>query len=224
MRQFILAASIMALSSVSSAYAQNAEPVDEIITKGTIQTDPAMSAWNAGDYETAEAEFKKNAFCALRSERNFQSALESSRESSINASVATGIGDTAGASNGGAASSSAAATNPATRLSNNNFKNKISATKRTCNNRGFQIYMTGLSQLKLGKRTEAKKSFERAAAMRGDLFDAHFRLSLLEYQDGDIKRAEKHYKKLKKLETKYKKGNAKEEIQAQIAYLGNLLG
>jgi len=53
--------------------------VDEIVSRGTIQTDPAMSAWNAGDYATAEIEFKQNAFCALRVERNFQAGIEMPR-------------------------------------------------------------------------------------------------------------------------------------------------
>ena len=218
----------MTALSVTSSWAQEAEPVDEIVSHGSIQKDPAMSAWNAGDYETAEIEFGKNAFCALRSERNFLSAVESARESSINANVASGIGATVGSTAGIPSGSGSSGSQPqptsSTRLNSNNFKNKNSNLKRTCEDRGFQIYMMGMSQLKLGKRDEAKKTLIRAAKMRKTLYDAHFRISLLEYQDGNIEQANKHFKKLRKLESKYKKGENHKEIKAQIKYLKNLLG
>lgn len=226
MRHFILAATFLGLSTASLTYAQDAAPDDEIISRGTVQTDPAMSAWNAGDFATAEIEFKKNAFCALRAERNFASAVESAREDSTRSTVGSGVADTIGGSPapGGGAGGNATTANPSTRLTSNNFKNKDSETKRSCDNRGFQIYMTGLSQLKLGKRSEAKQSFKRAAAMRKDLYDAHFRLGLLEYQDGNLDKSKRHFKKLKKLESRYRSGEANTEIKAQIKYLKNLLG
>lgn len=209
----------------SPALSQESEPIDEIISKGTIQKDPAMSAWIAGDYATAEVEFKRNAFCALRAQRNFISSVESARDNSINSTVNTGVSDTASAQAGSGIQSGGSATtiNPSTRVTSNDFKNKKSETKRSCNNRGFQIYMTGLSQLKLGKREEAKKSLKRAAAMRRSLYDAHFRLSLMEYQDGNFEQSKKHLKRLRKLESRYKSGDANVEIKAQIEYLKELL-
>jgi len=50
---------------------------------------------------------------------------------------------------------------------------------------------------------EAKKSLSRAANMRKNLYDAHFRLGLMEYQDGNLKEAQKQLKKLKKLKPNY---------------------
>lgn len=224
-KRILMLASFMIVQT-STVLAQNAEPIDEIIARGTIQTDPAMSAWIAGDFATAEVEFKKNAFCALRARRNFESAVESARENETRSVLSADVGASAsssGAANSGVSTSSSQASSTA-RLNTNNFKNKNSETKRACNNRGFQIYMTGLSQLKLGKRAEAKKSFERASAMRRSLYDAHYRLSLLAYQDGDLKEAAKRLKRLRKLESRYKSGEANKEIRAQIAYLTKLLG
>lgn len=208
-----------------AAAAQEAEPVDEIIARGTIQTDPAMSAWNAGDFATAEIEFDKNAFCALRAERNFTSGLETARDSSITANVAAdAVGPPQVTGGQGGVSVSQAAPAPQAQFNSSNFKKNKSATKRTCEDRGFQLYMKGLSQLKLGKTIEAKETLSRAANMRKDLYDAHFRLSLLEYQDGNIDEANKQLKKLKKLEPRYKNGDANKEIKAQIKYLKSLLG
>jgi hypothetical protein len=45
----------------------------------------------------------------------------------------------------------------------------------------------------------------------------------LEYQDNNIKEANKHFKKLRKIGSKCKKCEAKKEITAQIKYLENLL-
>jgi len=223
---FIIVLSICALS-ITPVWAQDAEQVDEIISRGTIQQDPAMSAWNAGDYATAEVEFKRNAFCALRVERNFRSGVEAARDSTVRADVGVDF-DTGSAGSGGPGGATVVRNTPPPTPSGNiessSLRNSDSATKRTCEDRGFQLYMMGMSQLKLGKKIEAKKSLQRAVAMRKNLYDAHFRLGLLEYQDGDIEKANKHFKKLRKLEAKCKRCDAKNEIKAQIKYLKNLLG
>ena len=217
----------LGLFFASPAYAQdeNYEREDEVIARATVQTDPAMSAWNAGDFVTAEIEFKQNAFCALRAERNFIAGVESARDSAINSNISAsaGLAPSAAGPDGAAISAATSTSNAPVGNPGNNFKNKVSNTKRTCEDRGFQLYMLGLSQLKLGKREEAKATLIRAAAMRKNLFDAHFRLALMEYQDGDLKKANKHFKKLRKLEPKCKGCASKEEIKAQIQYLDNLL-
>ena len=225
MRNIFVAALIsFAALSITPVNAQDTEPVDEIISHGSIQEDPAMSAWNAGDYKTAEIEFGKNAFCALRAERNFASALESARESSISSTVGTNLSQNVTSTGVTSGVNVSPPPSSSTRLNSNNFKNRTSELKRTCEDRGFQIYMKGLSQLKQGKRNEAKKTLIRAAKMRRSLYDIHFRLSLLEYQDGNIEKANKHFEKLRKLAPKCKGCDAEGEIKAQIQYLKNLLG
>ncbi|WP_026940660.1 hypothetical protein [Hellea balneolensis] len=221
-----LALSVLSISLAFSAPAlsQGSEPIDEIISRGTNQKDPAMSAWHAGDFAKAEIEFDRNAFCALRAERNFISGVETARDSSITSDLAADAVSTPQPVGGlGGASVVESAPPPIPQYNSSSFKNKESATKRTCEDRGFQLYMKGLSQLKLGKIVEAKKTLSRAANMRKNLYDAHFRLSLLEYQDGNLKGAAKHLKKLKKLKSSYKFGEANKEIEAQIAYLSRLL-
>ena len=208
-----------------TAAAQDADPSDEVVSKGTIQTDPAMSAFRSGDFATAEIEFEKNAFCALRATRNFQSGVEAARDNSITANVAADAVGAPQVSGGqGGVTITQATPSLAPQFNSSSFKNKDSETKRTCEDRGFQLYMKGLSQLKLGKTAEAKVSLARAANMRKNLYDAHFRLSLLEYQDGNIDKANKQLKKLQKLESRFKKGDANKEIKAQIKYLRTLLG
>ena len=68
MNKFYLILSLTVMSFFP-AHGEDIGSIEEIITTGTIQTDPAMSAWRSGDFETAEIEFKQNAFCALRIER-----------------------------------------------------------------------------------------------------------------------------------------------------------
>jgi len=122
-------------------------------------------------------------------ERNFASALESARESSISSTVGTNLSQNVSSTGVTSGTNVSPPPSSSTRLNSNNFKNRTSELKRTCEDRGFQIYMKGLSQLKQGKRSDAKKTLIRASKMRGNLYDVHFRLSLLEYQDGNIEKA-----------------------------------
>ncbi len=203
---------------------------DEVIARGSIQTDPAMSAWNAGDYATAEIEFDRNAFCALRVERGFRAGVESARESAFRAddfsaqSAQTATINGPGVGGGSVNIVDSASGVAGSTLNTQSLDRREDATKRTCENRGFQIYMRGMSQLKLGKTDEAKRSLEQATNLNRQLFDAHFRLSLMEYQSGDIDAAAKEARALRRIAKKCRRCNAKEEITAQLAYLDQLLG
>lgn len=225
LRAAILTSLLVAVAAPSLA--QDSEPMDEVIAKGTRQTDPAMTAFLSGDYETAEIEFERNAFCALRVERNFVAGVEGARDSAIRSNAgldAVGQPNPSGGPGGGpVAVPTGSLEAPTISLNSSDFRNKESETTRTCEDRGYQIYMMGLSQMKLGKREEAKKTFERATKIHRTLFDAHFRLSLMEYQDGDLEKAKKRFKSLKKIASRCKRCAAKEEIEAQVAYLKTLL-
>jgi len=216
----------------TSALSQNNEaasdaPIDEVISVGTKQTDPAMSAFRAGDYVTAEIEFKQNAFCALRATRNFRSGIEAAQDSTVRADVGTDFDTTPGSSGGlgNTPGPVASAPVPNANINSTDFRRNETDQKRTCEDRGFQIYMMGMSQLKLGKREDAKEAFNRAVKMRKTLFDAHFRLGLMEYQDGDIKEAKKHLEKIKMIEARCKnRCDAKNEIKSQIDFMETLFG
>ena len=223
---FVSFVSITVLLS-SSSFAQDSEIEDEVIARGSIQTDPAMSAFRAGDYATAEIEFERNAFCALRATRNFRSGVEAAQDSTVRSDVGTDIDTPSGAAGGpgGVTLGPTPSTpTPVARLNSSDFEKNETPEKRTCEDRGFQIYMMGMSQLKLGKRAEAKEAFSRAVNMRKTLYDAHFRLGLLEYQDGNIDKANKQFKLLRKLESRCKGCDAKDEIRAQIQFMEKLLG
>lgn len=230
MKKAILILFFFLLMLPSKAFTQDnnqndQEIVDEVIALGTRQTDPAMSAFRSGDYATAEIEFKRNAFCALRATRNFRSGIEAAQDTTIRADVGTDF-DTAPGSAGGLGNTpgpAVSAPTPSVNLNSSDFKRNESENKRTCEDRGFQIYMMGMSQLKLGKREEAKEAFSRAVKMRKTLFDAHFRLGLMEYQEGDLEAANSHFEKIKKIEARCKnRCDAKDEIRSQIEFMEKL--
>ena len=230
MKLKLLAIALCLSWSTPLAYAQApqtqaAEPEDEVIATGSIRRDPAMSAYLSGDFETAEIEFERNAFCALRAERNFRSGVESARDSTIrseNFSDADTIAQPTGGQ-GGANVQVQPTAAPNISVNSSDFQKNEATTKRTCADRGFQYYMAGLSQIKLGKLEDAKASLYRATALRKSIYDAHFRLALLEYQDGNIDKARKQYKRLQKLQAKCRKCEFEKEIDQQVAFLDKAL-
>jgi len=204
---------------------QSAEPEDQVVAIGTRRQDPAMSAYLAGDYETAEIEFERNAFCALRAERNFRSGVEAARDSTIRSEnfAATDTVPQPTGGQGGANVQTLPSVAPTISLNSSDFEKNESTTKRTCADRGFQYYMAGLSQIKLGKFEDAKASLYRATALRKSIYDAHFRLALLEYQDGNIKKSRAQLKRLQRLQAKCRKCEFEKEIDQQVAYLDQTL-
>jgi Tfp pilus assembly protein PilF len=225
--------SLLAFAVISGAPAfaqesekKQAEPVDEVISQGTIRTDRAMSAYLSGDFKTAEIEFKKNAFCALRATRNFRSGVEDARDSTLRADVGTAA-DTPSqpaGGQGGAFVPTTPTVAPTANVNSTDFQKDKSAPERTCADRGFQLYMTGLSQIKLGKFEDAKKSFKSATVHRKSIYDAYFRLALLEYQDGNKDKAKSQFRKLKSLQKKCRKCEFEKEIDEQVDYLASILG
>lgn len=209
------------------AGAQDAAEEDTVVANATKRVDPALAAFFAGDFETAEIEFEKNAVCARRVERNFEAGLEAARDSSIQADVAGEL-NTAPQPSGGAGGNVSVPTTPAITpsfsVNTSGFEKENYTKKRTCADRGYQIYMMGMSQLQLGKTEEAKKAFSRATKIKRTLYDAHFRLSLLEYQAGNVDEAKKQFKSLTKIADRCKRCEAKKEIEGQVNYLTNLLG
>ena len=134
MNKFYLIFSLF-LISLSPAYAEDIDSIEEVITTGTIQTDPAMSAWRSGDFETAEIEFRQNAFCALRIERNFISGVEGARDSTIRSDVGTDI-DVPSQPSGGLGGAVVAPTSqpviPKIQLNSSDFRDSDNEGTRTC--------------------------------------------------------------------------------------------
>jgi tetratricopeptide (TPR) repeat protein len=172
----------------------------EVIVVEAFRRDRALDAFLRGDFETAEAGFRDNWRCIWRNERLFEASLRQAASDSISASMS-----------------------PGGRMSMQNFIQNMpqradEIRERTCFNAEWQFYMMGLSQIQLGKFAEAKKSLTRAAEATKDelMFDAHYRLGLLELLDGNIERADRRLARLTKMQRKCNNRGARCEIHADL--------
>ncbi len=183
----------------------------ENITVTARAGDAAMQAFNAGNFELAEIKFKENERCALRVERNRQAFVEGVRESQISQEV-----------NGGGVNTGSSMTDSnAARVEGNSSMNAIAAKtqksedkirENTCENRAFQIYMAGMSQLQLGRADDAEASFERAISLSQIQYDAHYRLGLMKLLRQDRSGAEAHLDALNNILKRCYDCEARDEI------------
>lgn len=186
----LLSTQLQASNQDDSQAANTEEEVENITVTGRAG-DAAMQAFNAGEFALAEMKFKENEQCALRVERNRQAFVEGVRESQISQEV-----------NGGGVNTGSSMTDSnAARVEGNSSMNAIAAKtqknedkvrENTCENRAFQIYMTGMSQLQLGRAEDAESSFERAVALSQIQYDAHYRLALMKLLRQDKEGAADH--------------------------------
>ena len=199
------------------APAPQEEPVDEIIVRGG-RINPAMEAFRAGDYARAEIEFERNAMCALRVERNRLAAIDQIQSNQTTQALQSGASSNGGSSAGAAQAAPPPPQNsgfqaPATRAA----EAEDEVDPGTCTNRGFQVYMAGLSQLQLGRTDEAKRSFERATTYNKNLYDGHYRLGLIALLEENPKGARRQLKTLRRLAKRCRRDcDAREEILARI--------
>ncbi len=192
----------------------NADTVEIVVVEGRSD-DQAMRAFNAGDFKLAEVEFKKNAKCALRIERSQRALIDGVRNAQINQTAQSGA--LPQQPNSGPASSSNDIA-PTSALGGGQA-NTEKVRKRSCDNRGFQLYMTGLSQIQLGKSEEAEKNFETAVFLKPNLYDAHYRLALMNLLKSETGKAEKYFDSLKKTLKRCHDCEAKNEILTRIDFL-----
>jgi hypothetical protein len=162
---------------------------EAIIVEG-IRRDRAMDAFLRGDFVTAEIEFKENLHCIERREMLQDFAAEQAVADAVSAqlSLASGAG---GASFGNVGDPQAY-----------NLPDRPERiAERTCYSPEWQSYMIGLSQIQLGKLDEAKRSLYIVARRSNDdfLFDAHFRVGLLELLDGNVDGAERRLSRMQGL-------------------------
>ncbi len=211
------------LLSPAFSYAQDSdvddESIDEIIVRGTTAWEghDGMDAFRAGDFEKAEIEF----------EREFKS-LRRSESSRYNAAVAADIGydraQNVGASAvggtpsgpGGAIPQTSGVSTPDLGLSGD-FKNKRAKGANMLNDGrvtdydfGFTKYMSGLSEVKLGKYAEAKKSFKTSIKYDKTNYDARMRLGLLYVLENDFDKAADQLEALEKQRAKCKAKSCEE--------------
>lgn len=222
----LVAAALLLQGAAAQDTVPSDEVVDEIIVRGG-KINPALAAFEAGDYATAEIEFTKNARCARRVERNQAAALDQLRSNQIGQNVRAG-GASSGGSQAAAQSGQAGqggATSPTFQASATRADVAEEAVSvSTCGNRSYQVYMAGLSQLQLGKIAEAKDSFAQAVALNKNLYDAHYRLGLIGLLEGDEKKARKHLKRMRTIGRRCRDCSDRREIDAFAVDLAARLG
>jgi hypothetical protein len=133
--------------------------------------DRALDAFLRGDFATAEVEFRKNEQCIRRVELQIDGAI---RQGLVEQDRTTGPqGNGPGI--------------------HNLPLRPEQIRERTCHSKQWQLYMIGLSQIQLGRFEDAKKSLYSVTRMSKEdlLFDAHFRVGLLELLEGDIEKADR---------------------------------
>lgn len=228
MRHFCLTLLLLSGSLATTALAQDSspsEPEDVVIATGRVQgTDPAMSAFMNGDYETAEIEFKKNFSNLLRQENFREQALLQTQNNAINQQIINGPPTTG--SQGGQLINSNMPNGFDVRGLNQRAEREKDSESRigSGDNLGYQLYMTGMSQLQLKKYAEAKTSFTRALRRTKSLHDARLRLGLLEMRDGNIQGAQAQYEKLLKAQKSCKsRCDRVEAIELGVTVLGEAL-
>lgn len=209
----------ISIAFYTPATAQSVVEEDEIIIQGNKRRgpgDPAMNAFDAGDYATAEIEFEKNYKCARRAERSLENAAQSARNGTTNNEIGNGAPEIGGGGSSSAGSSTSASSSAVA-------ENQDRKLKKRCEDKGFQLYMVGLSQLQLNKFAEAKVSFYRAVKFNKTLYDAHFRIGLLELRYGDIPKAEKQLTILQKKLKRCKKCEERPELEEAVMILSDAL-
>jgi hypothetical protein len=164
-----------AASETPASLGVSTVPQDEdqpVVTIEGWRRDRALDAFMRGDFATAEVEFRKNLGCirriALQQESGFKQGLVDVDRSFYppnGLAAAPGI--------------------------HNLPMRPDQIAERTCHSREWQLYMIGLSQIQLGRFADAKKSLYSVTQMSKEqlLYDAHYRVGLLELLEGDVESA-----------------------------------
>ncbi|MEL6859538.1 MAG: tetratricopeptide repeat protein [Pseudomonadota bacterium] len=198
------------------------ERVLDTIEVTAIQQDAAMAAFQSGDFETAEVEFLDNAMCALRRERNLTASVENAQISTARAeSFSDAVANNSGASTQGAGAGAApqGAGVGIASVSGISANNVQTTYDRTCEKRGYQLYFAGLSQIQLGKTEEALRSFERATAASRILYDAHYKIGLIQILNGKPDRAKPQLRAIEGILKRCRNCEAKQEITERRDHL-----
>lgn len=201
---------------------QESQEIERIIVSGQ-NYDEAMRAFNAGDFELAEIEFKKNAKCALRVERNKRAFIGGLQNSSIDNSLQNSASIQSGAQS--QANTSGRTSTPTSGIGGNaeNRKENATVSARTCSDRGYQLYMTGLSQIQLGRTDEAEKNFKTASFLNKNIYDAHYRVALMQLLRSDKDGAKSRLDDIQDVLKRCRDCEAKEEILARIDFIEKAL-
>jgi len=213
-----------ALAQDEQDTADDEQILDTVVVTGS-QNDNAMAAFRAGDFKTAEVEFLDNATCALRRERNRLAGIESIQTSQTRADIAGSAASSAVSTdaNGGVSLDGSSAAQSLNSVSNSSAYNAETRKDRSCENRAFQMYMAGLSQIQLGKTDEALTNFKRSTTLSKTLYDAHYKIGLIMLLQGDQKEAEKQLTKVEGILARCLRCDARQEIIDRKEHLAKAL-
>lgn len=225
MRSFLISA-IVALSLTGAAQAQESQsasnqPDDEVIAFGTkLGMDKGLSAFYAGDYETAEVEFEKSFRRIKRVEMLQEDGVRNAQQGAISSQLNFGLSEVSG--QGGADSASQTNVSQVAADTASPGRTYFGERKTRDEDKGYPLYMAGLSQIQLGKFDEAKASLERSIVFNKRIPDAHFRLGLLALQRQNADEAKAQLVDLALMMQKCGECDAAQEIgekQTQLAQL-----
>jgi hypothetical protein len=166
-----LAAPVVSAQEDPAAESVAVQQEDPVVYVEAWRRDRALDAFLRGDFATAEVEFRKNEQCIRRVELQIDGAI---RQGLVEQDRTTGPqGNGPGI--------------------HNLPLRPEQIRERTCHSKQWQLYMIGLSQIQLGRFEDAKKSLYSVTRMSKEdlLFDAHFRVGLLELLEGDIEKADR---------------------------------
>jgi len=225
----LIVVSAVSLFHGASIYAQDYAPspsetndslIDTITVTGKANWagHDGMDAFLAGDFETAEVIFEREFISLKRADNGrynaaVDAALSISRSNNLSQATTNSTSITGGNNAVGVAANQST-TNPNLAGNSSNKRKK----GRNILNDGilspqdfaFTKYMSGLSEVKLGKYEEAKKSFKTSLFHDSGNADGHMRLGLLYLLDGDIEKSAEQLEKLEKQRVKCKKTDCDE--------------
>lgn len=183
-------------AAASSAAANDDD--QQVVLVEAWRRDRALDAFLRGDFATAEVEFKKNLRCIRRVELQLDYAL---RQAAL-----------------GRASFAQAGTAYAPPDIHNLPLRPDQIAERTCYSKEWQLYMIGLSQIQLGRFAEAKKSLYSVTRMSKEdlMFDAHYRVGLLELLEGDVESANRRLAHLTKMQRSCEARGIRCEVQSDL--------
>ncbi len=207
------------------APAEEEEQILDTVTVTGEQNDDAMAAFRAGDFATAEVAFLDNAMCALRLERNQIASIENIQTNQTRSDIADAAqaSSASGATAGSATAGNTSAAPTLNSVSSSSSYDDNQRRERSCENRGFQMYMAGLSQIQLGKTNDALENFERATVMSKTLYDAHYKIGLIKLLQGDNNAAEKQLAKVEGILKRCLDCNVRQEIIDRRDHLAKAL-
>ena len=201
---------------------------DEIIVEGkrNWRGHKGMEAFWNGDFERSEIEFEKEFKILKRRESalfNLANDSALSQERSLQQSQATQNNTSISGPSAAGAQSNPSSSAADLGLSGNYRSSKaigrniLNDGKDTEYDFGFTKYMSGLSELQLGKYDEAKSSFKTAIHFDRKNFDARMRLGLLYVLEGNLDKAADQLEKIEKQRVKCKKKDCDRYLEIREA-------